>query len=67
MLDEPGLIAVIDQPWWDSGGMDRDVEDRRKPYLKACAKMFEAISSKLIIKKKKIPFKKALFHGLSFN
>lgn len=46
MLDEPGLIAVIDQTWWDSGGMDRDVEERKKGYLRSCTKVYEAISSK---------------------
>lgn len=49
MLDEPGLIGIIDHPWWDCHGTDKEVEERKKPYLKACNRIFEAISSKLIV------------------
>ncbi|KAK6623954.1 hypothetical protein RUM44_010810 [Polyplax serrata] len=45
MLDEPGLIGIIDHPWWDCHGTDKEVEERKKPYLKACNRIFEAISS----------------------
>ena len=46
MLDESGLIAIIEHPWWDCHGTDKEVDDRKKPYLKSCNRIFEAVSSK---------------------
>lgn len=48
MLDEPGLMAVIEQPWWDCHGTDKEVEERKKPYLKSCNRIFEAVLSNFV-------------------
>ncbi|KAL0278673.1 UNVERIFIED_CONTAM: hypothetical protein PYX00_000425 [Menopon gallinae] len=44
MLDEPGLINIIDQSWWNCNGMNKEIEERKKPYMKSCMKIYEAVS-----------------------
>lgn len=44
MLDEPGLISIVEQPWWNCNGMNKDIEERKKPYMKSCMKILEAVS-----------------------